>query len=104
MSIAPHCAGRRARGKSFADLTFCELFCGRAALSRAFEQQGHQTFRYDVRIDRAMNIHTPQGLLTASEALARVDPDKGVVHCSPTCGSWTWINFGTSLRGIETCL
>ena len=57
-----------------------EVFCGAAAISRAFEVEGYHSNRIDVRIQHLQhNIHTKDGLWNIAEALVHTKPHSGTV-------------------------
>ena len=77
-----------------------EIFCGKHAVSRAFEEVGMKTFKYDIRLNSGHNVHTRSGILTVCEALCHTHAWKSLAMFEPVCGSWIFISLGTTLRHI----
>lgn len=53
--------GRLSRAKLMPQLVvyhLCEVFCGCAAICRAFEENCYKAFRFDFRVNKSHNIHT----------------------------------------------
>ena len=66
-----------------------------------FEACGHGSARFDCRISDDHNIHVPSGLLIMAEMMVHTKASLGMVLFEPTCGSWGWVNLGTSLRSVD---
>ncbi len=82
----------------------CEVFCGCAAISRAMEEKGYRSFRFDVRRNTEDNIHTKQGVLKVAHAMVKTYAVNGLAVFEPTCGSWIFISLGVTLRQIESSM
>ena len=78
-----------------------EVFCGRAALSRAFEENDLIAYRFDCRRRPSQNIHTKEGALEVCEALVETDPTGSLAVFEPVCASWIFISLGSTLRAVE---
>ena len=77
-----------------------EIFAGAGRVSDGFEALGMGAFRFDCRISKEHNVHTPAGLQIIGEACVKTVPRKGISMVEPTCGSWIWVNLANSLRMV----
>lgn len=80
--------------------TITEVFCGAGRVSDAFESGGHGAARFDVRINMAHNVHTPEGVMYLARCFAQTKPFESLGLLEPCCGSWVWVNLGSSLRSV----
>lgn len=82
-----------------------EIFSGRSAIYHAYNNADSDEIavRFDCRVHLDDNAHTRDGCYKIARLLVGVDPD-GYAMFEPTCGSWVWLNKGSSLRGVVPSL
>lgn len=98
-------AGRKNRDQYMeCPFTITEVFCGAGRVSDAFEADGDPAARFDVRINTAMNVHTLEGVMYLARRFAQTKPFESLGLLEPCCGSWVWVNLGSSLRMVVTWL
>ncbi len=83
-------------------LIMVEMFCGVAAISRAFSAAGFPSMGYDFLKDPLMNnILSPAGFLHAIAMVASLDPVGGFLWQATVCSTWVWISQGSTGRSAQ---
>ena len=82
-------------------LVMFEMFCGVAAISRAFADSGLPAMGYDYLKDPLMNdILAPAGFLHAVTMVLALDPTAGFLWLATVCSSWVWMSHGSTGRCV----
>ena len=80
-------------------LIMLEMFCGVAAISRAFDAAGLAAMGYDYLKDPLMNdILLPTGFLHAIAMVMSLDQTYGFLWLATVCSSWIWMSQGSTGR------
>lgn len=66
-----------------------ELFCGTKALSKAFEERGHQCYTVDWNAEFAPTLCADIGALTADDIIKLCDGVPDVIWASPDCTTYS---------------
>ena len=79
-----------------------EMFCGVAAISRAFSAAGLAATGYDYLKDPRMNdITTPEGFICALAMVMSLHPTDGFLWLATVCSSWVWLSRGSTGRSVS---
>ena len=71
--------------------------CGNTCFAAETNEAGLLGAAADLLFHRAHDLSKPQGLILAISLILSM-PRGGIVVMAPCCGSWVWINKGTSKR------
>lgn len=83
-------------------LILLELFCGVAAITRAFNAAGLPATGYDYLKDPYMNdINSPAGFICALTMLLTLHPTDGLLWLATVCSTWVWMSRGSTMRSLE---
>ena len=85
-----------------ASLVLLELFCGVAAVTRAFAEAGLPAMGCDYLKDPDTNdMLSSAGFLHAIAMTLKLDPQAGFLWLATVCSSWVWICRSSSKRSRE---
>ena len=83
-------------------LVMLEMFCGVAAITRAFTEAGYPSMGYDYLKDPVTNnVLSSAGFACALSLTLSLDPMAGFLWLATVCSSWVWISSSSTGRTVD---
>lgn len=99
LHLTDYIAQNSPRGQQHRGLDVVDAFCGEAALSTYYREQGLRAGRFDLNDGESGDILSTIGFLNILRLVLQIKPG-GLLFGGPPCGSWVWINRATSKRSL----
>ena len=83
-------------------LVMLEMFCGVAAITRAFTEAGYPSMGYDYLKDPVTNnVLSSAGFACALSLTLSLDPMAGFLWLATVCSTWVWISSSSTGRTVD---
>ena len=95
-------AAQAVTNADYSPLMLFEVFCGVAAITRAFQNGGFLSTGYDILADpHHNNLNSSSGFVYALVMALRLDEADGLMWLATVCSSWVWMARGSTGRTMD---